>query len=48
MCPGVIVSDLHERGGMSDEACQAFVKYCKTKHAFGRLGEATKVAATIA
>lgn len=48
VCPGVIVTDLHKRGGMSDEAYQAFLEHCKTTHALGRPGEVIEVAATIA
>lgn len=48
VCPGVIVTDLHKRGGMSDEAYKAFLEHCKTTHALGRPGEVNEVAASIA
>lgn len=47
VCPGVIVTEIHKRGGMSDEAYQAFLEHCKTTHALGRVGEVNEVAATI-
>jgi NAD(P)-dependent dehydrogenase (short-subunit alcohol dehydrogenase family) len=42
--PGVIVSNLHKRGGMADEDYQNFLKNSKTTHPLGRVGEAREVA----
>jgi NAD(P)-dependent dehydrogenase (short-subunit alcohol dehydrogenase family) len=42
--PGVVVTNLHKRGGMEDERYQAFLEHSKTTHPLGRVGEATEVA----
>ena len=31
--PGVIVTEIHKRGGMSDESYDAFLQHSKTTHA---------------
>lgn len=46
--PGVIVTDIHKRGGMDEQAYQAFLERCKTTHALGRPGKVDEVAAAIA
>jgi len=46
--PGVIVTDIHRRGGMDDVAYAAFLERCKTTHALGRTGEVDEVAQAIA
>jgi len=46
--PGVIVTDVHKRGGMSDEAYEKFLEHSKTTHAMGRVGSVDEVAGTIA
>lgn len=48
VCPGVIVTELHKRGGMSDEAYANFLERCKMTHALGRAGNANEVAEAIA
>lgn len=48
VCPGVIVTDLHKRGGMSDEGYASFLERCKMTHALGRAGNANEVAEAIA
>lgn len=45
--PGVTVTNLHKRGGMTDEAYQAFLQHSKETHAMGRPGEAEEVARAI-
>lgn len=45
--PGVVVTDIHKRGGMSDDAYQAFLERSKTTHPLGRVGEAREVAELI-
>ena len=45
--PGVIVTDLHRRGGMSDEAYALFLERSKTTHPLGRVGSADEVADAI-
>ena len=46
--PGVIVTDLQKRGGLSDENYQKFLEHSKTTHALGRVGEVDEVAEAIA
>ena len=45
--PGVVVSNLHKRGGMADEEYQKFLKNSKNTHPLGRVGEAKEVAELI-
>ncbi|HEY3027312.1 MAG TPA: glucose 1-dehydrogenase [Pyrinomonadaceae bacterium] len=42
--PGVVVTDIHRRGGMSEEDYAAFLKHSKTTHPLGRVGDAREVA----
>ncbi|KAH0534295.1 3-oxoacyl-[acyl-carrier-protein] reductase FabG-like [Cotesia glomerata] len=46
--PGVVITNLHERSGMSPEELSAFFERSKTTHALGRPGQADEVAKTIA
>ncbi|KAH9504689.1 hypothetical protein Btru_062583 [Bulinus truncatus] len=46
--PGVIVTGLQKRGGLDDQAYEAFLERSKTTHALGRPGEPDEVARTIA
>lgn len=48
VCPGVIKTELHKRGGMDDEAYERFLEHCKNTHALGRAGNVDEVAAAIA
>ncbi|MGI8469221.1 MAG: glucose 1-dehydrogenase [Pyrinomonadaceae bacterium] len=45
--PGVIVTNLHKRGGMADENYETFLEHSKTTHPLGRIGEASEVAELI-
>lgn len=45
--PGVVVSNLHKRGGMADEDYQKFLKNSKATHPLGRVGDAKEVAELI-
>lgn len=45
--PGVIVSNLHKRGGMADEDYDKFLENSKNTHPLGRVGEASEVAELI-
>ena len=45
--PGVVVTDIHKRGGMSEEAYAAFLEHSKRTHPLGRVGEAREVAELI-
>jgi NAD(P)-dependent dehydrogenase (short-subunit alcohol dehydrogenase family) len=45
--PGVVVTNIHRRGGMSDEAYAAFLEHSKKTHPLGRVGAAEEVAELI-
>ncbi|XP_011183973.1 3-oxoacyl-[acyl-carrier-protein] reductase FabG-like [Zeugodacus cucurbitae] len=45
--PGVIVTNLHKRAGMNDEAYEKFLEHCKSTHALGRAGDVEEVANAI-
>jgi len=45
--PGVIVTEVHKRAGMTDDAYKAFLDHSKTTHAMGRVGSVEEVASTI-
>ena len=47
ICPGVVVTELHKRGGMSEEAYAQFLKHCETTHPLGRVGEPDEIAELI-
>jgi NAD(P)-dependent dehydrogenase (short-subunit alcohol dehydrogenase family) len=42
--PGVVVTEIHKRGGMSDEAYAAFLEHSKTTHPLGRPGRPEEIA----
>jgi NAD(P)-dependent dehydrogenase (short-subunit alcohol dehydrogenase family) len=42
--PGVVVTNIHKRGGMEDDAYNAFLEHSKTTHPIGRVGTAAEVA----
>jgi NAD(P)-dependent dehydrogenase (short-subunit alcohol dehydrogenase family) len=42
--PGVVVSNLHRRGGMNDESYSAFLEHSKATHPIGRPGEPAEIA----
>jgi NAD(P)-dependent dehydrogenase (short-subunit alcohol dehydrogenase family) len=45
--PGVVVTEIHKRGGMSEEAYDAFLEHSKTTHPLGRVGQASEIAELI-
>lgn len=45
--PGVVVTEIHRRGGMSDEQYAAFLEHSKETHPLGRVGDANEVAELI-
>lgn len=45
--PGVTVTNLHRRSGMSEDAYEAFLTRSKETHPLGRLGQATEIAELI-
>ena len=42
--PGVVVSNLHRRGGMNEETYAAFLEHSKATHPIGRPGEPHEIA----
>ncbi|MEJ7624184.1 MAG: glucose 1-dehydrogenase [Pyrinomonadaceae bacterium] len=42
--PGVVVTEIHKRGGMDDATYTAFIEHSKTTHPIGRVGTAAEVA----
>jgi NAD(P)-dependent dehydrogenase (short-subunit alcohol dehydrogenase family) len=42
--PGVVVTQIHKRGGMNDEAYAAFLEHSKTTHPLGRSGRPEEIA----
>lgn len=45
--PGVVITNLHKRGGMSEEDYAAFLEHARETHPLGRPGEASEVAELI-
>ena len=48
VCPGVVVTQLHRRGGMDDPAYAAFLEHSQSTHPLGRVGQPEEVADLIA
>lgn len=42
--PGVVVTEIHKRGGMSMEDYEGFLEHSRTTHPLGRVGEAGEIA----
>ena len=45
--PGVVVTEIHKRGGMTAEAYAAFLEHSKTTHPLGRTGRPEEIAALV-
>lgn len=45
--PGVVVSNLHRRGGMQEDAYDKFLEHSKTTHPLGRVGEPRDIAEAV-
>lgn len=45
--PGVVVTEIHKRGGMTEEQYAAFLEHSKETHPLGRVGEAKEIAELI-
>lgn len=45
--PGVVVTEIHRRGGMSDEQYATFLEHSKQTHPLGRVGKPQEVAELI-
>lgn len=46
--PGVIITNIHKRGGMTEEDYNKFLEHSRSTHALGRPGNVEEVAAAIA
>ncbi len=46
--PGVVITEIHKRGGMSDEQYAAFLEHSKNTHPLGRVGKPEEIAELIA
>lgn len=42
--PGVVITEIHKRGGMDEEGFEKFLEHSKTTHPLGRVGQAAEVA----
>ena len=42
--PGVVITEIHKRGGMNDEAYSAFLEHSKQTHPLGRVGRPEEIA----
>lgn len=42
--PGVVVTEIHKRGGMTEDAYARFLEHSKTTHPIGRVGDAGEIA----
>lgn len=46
--PGVVITNIHKRGGMDEESYAKFLEHSKTTHALGRAGTVQEIADAIA
>ena len=44
---GVVVTEIHRRGGMNDEQYETFLEHSKQTHPLGRVGQADEIAELI-
>ena len=42
--PGVVVTEIHKRGGLNEEAYAAFLEHSQTTHPLGRVGNPSEIA----
>lgn len=45
--PGVVVTEIHKRGGMTEDQYSAFLEHSKETHPLGRVGDAREIAELI-
>src|ERR1700694_2460432 len=45
--PGVVVTEIHKRGGMTEDAYARFLEHSKTTHPIGRVGDSREIAELI-
>lgn len=46
--PGVVITEIHKRGGMNDEQYAAFLEHSRATHPLGRVGKPEEIAELIA
>ena len=46
--PGVVITEIHKRGGMNEEQYAAFLEHSKSTHPLGRVGKPEEIAELIA
>ncbi|MEO7970103.1 MAG: SDR family oxidoreductase [bacterium] len=46
--PGVVITEIHKRGGMNNDQYAAFLEHSKTTHPLGRVGKPEEIADLIA
>jgi NAD(P)-dependent dehydrogenase (short-subunit alcohol dehydrogenase family) len=46
--PGVVITEIHKRGGMNDQDYAKFLEHSKTTHPLGRVGRPEEIAELIA
>ncbi|HSE33130.1 MAG TPA: glucose 1-dehydrogenase [Pyrinomonadaceae bacterium] len=46
--PGVVITEIHKRGGMNSDAYEAFLEHSKQTHPLGRVGQPEEIAALVA
>jgi NAD(P)-dependent dehydrogenase (short-subunit alcohol dehydrogenase family) len=45
--PGVVITEIHKRGGMNAEQYASFLEHSKTTHPLGRVGYPNEIAALV-
>jgi NAD(P)-dependent dehydrogenase (short-subunit alcohol dehydrogenase family) len=45
--PGVVVTEIHKRGGMNEEAYAKFLEHSRTTHPLGRVGDPAEIASLV-
>jgi len=45
--PGVVVTEIHKRGGMDEEAYAKFLEHSRTTHPLGRVGDPAEIASLV-
>lgn len=45
--PGVVVTEIHKRGGMTEQQYEAFLEHSRETHPLGRVGQAKEIAELI-
>lgn len=45
--PGVVVTEIHKRGGMNNDAYDVFLEHSKSTHPLGRVGQPDEIAALV-